>query len=210
MAGGSAHSQLVVRPSLNLYGGGGASARSSFINQWAADPTAGGGEGGGASGDVWLGPDAARGGGEGGGASGDLHTTTDATAGGGEGGGSAGDVYTPGTVTPGTSCATAGTVAVGTTYGATVTFPGNQWWVLPAYTAGLVYRVVTTGIGGMMGASIALYKGGCSGLVNIIPDHSITNCRDFVAPDNGPLHLMFAAPIGPGVAYTFKIEQALC
>jgi len=134
----------------------------------------------------------------------------DATAGGVAVGGEAGDDFEP-PPTPGATCGAAGDVSVGVTFGANVgSIAVQQWWRLPTYTSGTVYRVTDTGLGGFGGATLSLFSGSCAGLNPITLDHSSAHCRDWTAPDNGPLWLEVIGPFSGSVTYTLLIEAAAC
>ena len=171
------------------------------------DPAAGGLVVGGAAGDLVRLVDPAAGGGAIGGAAGDLVRLVDPAAGGLVVGGAAGDVWTPGGVTPGTSCATAPTISLATTYNDDVT--GSffaHWWKLPALTPGATYHMDTTGVGGM-GVNLNGEAGAdCSSLTFFNFGLPTAGRFVFTAPASGFVWAKFFPPLSGSGVYSFLVD----
>ena len=124
-----------------LVGGGEGGGLVGDLHYPLVDALVGGGEGGGLVGDVLIGVDAPVGGGEGGGLVGDVIIGVDLLVGGGEGGGLVGDVWTPGTVTPGTTCLTAGVMTLGASVTVPTTGGGSLLWLKFPVVSATLYHV---------------------------------------------------------------------
>jgi hypothetical protein len=206
LGGASGNTQEYIDPTEGGVELGGAAGESRSFT----DPTEGGVELGGASGDVIHGYDPTEGGVELGGASGDVIHGFDPTEGGVELGGASGDVFTPGTVTPGSSCATAGVIVLSTTYGATTpAFPGMDWWHTTGLTPGAAYKVYTTGVGGFGGAIMSSNSGAACPPSNTVTFSPGPPCWGFTAPADTFVWFQFQSPFG-AIAYTFHVEAGSC
>jgi len=168
------------------------------------DATAGGVEVGGSAGDVFTPPDATAGGVEVGGSAGDVFTPPDATAGGVEVGGSAGDVWHPPAV-PGTTCATAGYLALGHGVGFSIPAGVNHWWVTDVLPAGL-YHMGFTNFGATL--PVNAFTGVCGSLTSVA-FLGTTGCVEFTLSSAQAVHVGVTG-VGTASAYSLVVDSGHC
>jgi hypothetical protein len=173
------------------------------------DAPGGGGVGGGIVPQVIAFVDVPVKGGMGGGAVVEVMGFADSPGGGGVGGGPVVESWTPGGVTPGTSCATAGAITLGTTYTGPPPTGLAQDWFSISVTNGTTYRVRKSLTGGP-GLLLVLYWQGtsCAGLSPLAPTPG-SLCDSFVAPYTGTIWLQINPQPGAS-SYSITPDVGSC
>lgn len=126
-------------------------------------------------------------------------------------GGSADVTYTPPTPTPGSTCATAAVVALGTTNGATISGSlTQQWWQITTLTNGVTYYISTSGVS-ISQASFQTFEGTtCAGQTNVFTSNPHANCYSFTKTGTNSLWLEFHGPFSGSATYTFNVSTTPC